>query len=276
MDKLKQYAANQRNQYDATSQTYDQAKATVGPNYDYAREIAPNYAKLVLSHYFQRHGQLYQPGQTDLSGLKLLDFGCGVGRIMEAFTEFGVGAVDGCDISSAMLSHARDKVELANSNFYLTNGFDTGSSPADHYDIAYSFLCLHHIPMRQTRIKILESLARNLRSGGMVFCEFHVFPGVTAAKIPRNHAHWTENMVAKSTNSRSDVWVTPDALGLVYEDFRLFFSDIAFVEIDVASEKYEFDPKKIYQYGSNLFYVVGSKGPSLLNIVIRGMEKEPR
>jgi 2-polyprenyl-3-methyl-5-hydroxy-6-metoxy-1,4-benzoquinol methylase len=271
VDKFRQYAENQRSQYDSTSQTYEHAKAQVAPNYDHQREIAPSYAKLMLSHYFLRHGQFYRPGQTDLSAVKLLDFGCGVGRVMEAFTEFGVGAVDGCDISSAMLSHAREKAELAKSNFFLTRGFDTGNSPADHYDIAYSFLCLHHIPMRQTRIRILEALARNLKSGGMVFAEFKVFPGATAAKIPPNHAHWTENMVAKHTNSRADVWITPDALGMVYEDFRLFFADIALVEIDFAPEHYEHKPDEIYPFGFNHLFVVGSKEPSLNSNLTKGI-----
>lgn len=263
MDKLKQYADNQRSEYEANSQTYEQAKAMVGPNYDRAREIAPEYAKLVLSHYFIRHGQSYQQGHTDITGLKLLDFGCGVGRVMEAFAELGVGSVDGCDISSAMLGHAREKPGLAKSSFFLTRGFDTGSSPADEYDIAYSFLCLQHIPMRQTRIRILEALARNLKPSGMVFAQFMMFPGVTAAKIPFNHAHWTENMVAKHTNSRADVWVTPDAMGMVYDDFRLFFADVAIVEMDYPTTYYEYRPRQIYQFGFNELFVMGSKVPSL-------------
>jgi len=271
MDKFRQYAENQRSQYDATSQSYENAKAQVAPNYDHQRRIAPNYAKLMLSHYFLRQGQFYQPGQTDVSGLKLLDFGCGVGRVMEAFTELGIGAVDGCDISSAMLSHARAKTELANSNFFLTQGGDTGSSPVDHYDIAYSFLCLHHIPMRQTRIRILEALARNLMPGGMVFAEFKIFPGATAAKIPTNHAHWTENMVAKYTNSAADVWITPDALGMVYEDFRLFFADIGLVEIDLALEHYEYKPGAIYQFGFNQLFMVGTKQPSFYSNMVNGI-----
>ena len=190
---------------------------------------------------------------------------------MEAFTEIGVDSVDGCDISSAMMSHAREKAELANSKFFLTGGGDTGNSPADHYDIAYSFLCLHHIPMRQTRIRILEALARNLKPGGMVFAEFKIFPGATAAKIPPNHAHWTENMVAKHTNSAADVWITPDALGMVYEDFRLIFTDIALVEIDLALEHYEYKPNEIYQLGFNQLFVVGSKQPSFYSNMVKGI-----
>src|SRR3546814_10038409 len=122
----------------------------------------------MVCKYFLRRVQFYQPGITDVSDFKLLDVGCGVGRVMEAFVELGVGSIDGCDISSAMLSHARERPELAKSQFFLTDGFDSGNSPTDHYDIAYSFLCLHHIPMRQTRIAILEALARTLKDGGMV------------------------------------------------------------------------------------------------------------
>src|SRR3546814_6018990 len=96
--------------------------------------------------------------------------------------------------------------------------------------------------MRQTRIAILEALARNLQDGGMVFVEFKVFPGATAAKIPPNHAHWAENMVAKRTNSLSDVWITPDALGRVYDDFRIFFFEIALLDIALTNDHHEYQP----------------------------------
>src|SRR3546814_16865382 len=118
----------------------------------------------MLSQYCLRRGQFYQPGITDVSDLKLLDFGCGVGRVMEAFVELGVGGIDGCDISSAMLSHAREKPELAKSQFFLTHGFDSGNSPTDHYDIAYSFLCLHPIPMRSEERRVGKECVSTCKS----------------------------------------------------------------------------------------------------------------
>lgn len=259
MNKLDQYAQNQHSQYEATCQDLDSARSQVAPDYDLVRSVAPAFANVILQTYFLRQGKVYVPGQTDVSQLSVLDFGCGVGRVMEAFREIGVSRADGADISEAMLRHAAASPQLAGSQFFLTSGYDTGDAPAETYDIAYSFLCFHHIPMRQTRLKILEAMARNLKPGGLCFIELKVFPGATAAKIPHNHAHWSENMLARHTNSASDVWVTPDAMGMVYEDFRNFYTDIGMMELDTGVDLYNYVPENIYQLGFNELYVFGSK-----------------
>ncbi len=263
LNKLEKYAQNQRTQYNLTSRSAKNAQEQVAPDYREVREVAVNYAQLILSQYFLRRGVFYQPGTTNVDGLKVFDFGCGVGRVMEAFRELGDIHTDGCDISEEMLRHASNSSELKGAEFFLTNGFDTGQSPQGFYDIAYSFLCFHHIPMRLTRLKILESLAANLKDDGMVFVEFKTYPGATAGKIPHNHAHWTENMVAQHTNSASDVWITPDAIGLVMDDFRLFFDDVAVFEFDLGQDLYNYNPDAIYQYGFNEMFVAGSKNANM-------------
>ena len=263
-DKISKYADNQRREYNLHGVSFEGAKALVAPNYDEVRIIANGYAHLVLSQYQLRQGQFYDPDHTDISGLKLFDFGCGVGRVMEAFHDRGCRHIDGCDISHEMLKHASKSPLLTNSRFYLSDGADAGDAPAANYNIAYSFLCMHHIPMRQTRIKILESLAHVLRDDGMVFIELKMYPGATPAKIPVNHAHWTENMIAKETNSKNDVWITPDSLGMVYEDFRLFFQDVAILDLDRENvDHYTYQPEEVYQLGFNEMFVVASKRPSL-------------
>jgi 2-polyprenyl-3-methyl-5-hydroxy-6-metoxy-1,4-benzoquinol methylase len=266
-DKLRRYAANQRAQYDATSATLADARAQVAPDYEAVRRIADGYARFVLQHWFLRTGRREDPDRADLSQLRVLDFGCGVGRVMEAFAARGAATVDGVDISEAMLAHARASPLLGRSRFFLSRGDDAGEAAEGAYDIAYSFLCLHHIPMRQTRIAILRTLARALGPDGMVFLELKVFPGATPAKIPPRHAHWTENMVATHTNSASDVWVTPDALGLVYEDMRLFFQDVTLMELDLATNHYDPNPDAIYSLGFNELFAVATKRPMLKALV---------
>lgn len=256
---IEQYAENQRAQYDATSLTLENAKRQVAPNYEMLRENAPNYVNMMLREYSIRSGR----SSTDVSSLNFLDFGCGVGRVMEALSEMGCKSVDGADISESMLSHCRNSPLLKKSNFYLTNGFNLGGAPQRSYDVVYSFLCLHHIPMRLTRLKIIEHMAACLKPGGMCFVEFKLFPGATKERIPANHAHWTENKPAKYTNSRSDVWITPDELGLVYQDFALFFKDVFMLEAETGKNHFEMDPNAIYQYSFNPFFVGGFTSPQL-------------
>lgn len=271
MSKLEQYARNQIAQYEQSSQSLADARRQVAPDYDEVRSIAPQFCHLVLNNYFLRQGRTYRPGETDLSGLSVLDVGCGVGRVMEAFRQLGVGRVDGADLSAAMLSHAAASPQLVGSRFFQTSGQDTGAAPHESYDISTSFLCFHHIPMRQTRIRMLEAMSRNLKPEGLCFIELKIFPGATPAKIPVNHAHWSENTVSKYTNSAADVWVTPDALGLVYEDFRLFFNDVGMLEMDTGADLYEYQEGAVYQLGFNELYVFGSRGGHAKSRLIQGL-----
>ena len=260
MNKLERYAQNQLTQYEQTSQSLDDARRQVAPDYNEVAAVAPHFCHLILNNLFMRRGLVYRPGETDLSGISVLDVGCGVGRVMEAFKDLGVGRVDGCDISPAMIKHAAASEKLAGSQFFQTSGHDTGGAPQATYDITCSFLCFHHIPMRQTRIQMLEAMSRNLKDEGLCFIELKIFPGATPAKIPVNHAHWTENTVSRFTNSAADVWVTPDALGLVYEDFRLFYNDVGMLEMDTGADLYEYHAEAVYQLGFNELYVFGSRG----------------
>jgi hypothetical protein len=122
---------------------------------------------------------------------------------------------------------------------------------------------MNHISMRLTRTHILESMHECLRPGGVVAIEFFVYPGVDTRRIPRNHAAWTENRPAEDTNSGCDVWITPDQLGEVYQDFRLFFSDLELQEFDLFDDYTPYDADAIYQYRRNAMLVVGSKGRGL-------------
>jgi len=265
MSRLSQYAENQRARYSEITQTLTDAKNAVGPNYDSLRREAVSYVEYMIAQYRLRKGQFSVQSDQFSGDLRVLDFACGVGRVMEACREVGIVRVDGCDISQEMISHAKSSSSLVDSDFFLSSGFDAGNAPLNHYDIAYSFLCFHHIPMRQTRIKLLESLSRSLKPGGMVFIEFKVFPGATEGRIPANHSHWTENRPARHTNSGADVWITPDSMGQVIEDFRLFFNDIGVQEVELGNDLYEYDPDAIYQLGFNELFVIATKGAGMKN-----------
>lgn len=266
MEKLTQYASHQRKQYDELARELDSAKRAVAPNYDASKEYAKRIAALTMEEYRLRRSGDAAPAEA--ASLRMLDFGCGTGRVMEAFASHGVRRIDGVDISSNMLDHCRAETAhlQLDGNLFLSNGQDCGKAESEAYDIVYSLLCLHHVPMRQTRLAILASMARCLKPDGMVFVGLKIFPGATDARIPRQHAAWRENMVAKLSNSRHDVMVTPDSLGEVYLDFRLNFSDICIRDVDSRSDEaayFEYDENATYPYRFNDFYVSASRRPQL-------------
>lgn len=229
------YSAMQRHHYDTQATSLDRAKMLVHLQYDLAREQARSSQGHVMLEYFQR---TYQPGADTLAPvvaaaaprepIRALDFGCGVGRLMEAMTELGV-KVDGVDISDRMLLYARENAKLQGSQFFLSSGSDVGEAPSSTYDLVYSGLCFQHICSRTIRKQLLAEFKRVLKPGGVLLIQMHYYPKQTADTVPAPHAPWSaDNFDAKTTNGFADVWPTPDQLHLVYGDFAVHFEDLRF------------------------------------------------
>lgn len=158
---------------------------------------------------------------------RCLDFGCGVGRIMRPVAVLGA-RVDGVDISREMLSHAKNDPVLKESTFFESAGIDCGAALSSSYDLVYSAICMQHIATRAVRLSILRDMRRVLRNGGMVAIQFHYYPNLHDKDVPRPHVPWTADAFdARGTNSEADVWITPESIATVLEDFRQHFSDPA-------------------------------------------------
>jgi 2-polyprenyl-3-methyl-5-hydroxy-6-metoxy-1,4-benzoquinol methylase len=261
-----EYAQNQINHYKRLTVSLESAKRAVGPNYESLHLGAITQALFVLETYVNRLENVrldFKHHHSLFKKLRVLDFGCGTGRIMEGFRKHGVEVVDGVDLSQEMIDYAKQSQSLLGSNFYLSSGMSLGAVPLNYYDVISAFLVMHHISMRQTRIEIIKSMYNSLNEAGMVFLEYKIYPGISKAQVPRNHATWEENRVAISTNSGCDVWITPEDIGLLYQDLRLYFKDICFIEVDIPNDKYNYNSEARYQYGGNKLFVAASKNASL-------------
>lgn len=252
------YSKLQRKIYDDNSKSREDAEFMVaGAGYKEGRVRAGYQAQYIINEALRRRRDITQPVDPEM---KILDFGCGVGRVMEAIAELGFKNVDGVDISEGMIQHARNSPELSNSRFWVTDGHGVGDAPENYYDLAYSFICMNHISMRQTRIDIIRSLARSLKPGGTLVLELLYYPAIVSSQIPLPHVSWTQNRTSTETNSAADVWVTPDMLGEVADDMRLVFKDVALQEIDLWNNLAAMDPTHRYPVRMNVLLVSGNVG----------------
>jgi SAM-dependent methyltransferase len=96
----------------------------------------------------------------------VLDFGCGVGRLLVPFAAIAEDVV-GLDVSPSMLIEARwncDERQL--NNVRLLPSDDDLSSLTGTFDLIHSFIVFQHIPVRRGRT-ILAKLLRHIRPGGV-------------------------------------------------------------------------------------------------------------
>lgn len=272
-----EYMSMQKQAYGRLAATREEAEQAVHPRYQDASRAAYATLAYILNDLAERTAS-FTLG-NDVEGVrrqllhlspatKILDFGCGVGRLMEALAASGF-TPDGVDISEEMLGHARtsEVLQAAGSAFFVSQGNDCGNAPVGHYDLAYSVLCFQHICVRTIRNAILASLSQCLKPTGVVCIQVQYFPGIKMSEIPSHHAGWSHDHTnASGTNSSNDVWLTSDMLPELISDFASHFSDLRLQFVDLPATFEDSSGRRaFYQH----LFVSGSKGPGLHQRIYR-------
>jgi len=100
----------------------------------------------------------------------VVDLACGTGQIGSWLRRQGVGAVEGVDLSSAMLGHAQDR-----GAYRLLVQADISACPLDtgRYDLGVCSLATCHLPELEP---FFQEAGRLLRPGGqLVIIDYHPF-----------------------------------------------------------------------------------------------------
>ena len=127
------------------------------------------------------------PPDLSARGARLLDFGCGPGRWVDVFNEYGF-SYSGVDFSTEMLRLARTLHPAA--NFAAMVG---GRIP--HPDAAFDLVCsiavIHHNSY-QRQEEVLTEISRVVRPGGFAILFEGLGPRTTRGIVfPRPAADWT-------------------------------------------------------------------------------------
>lgn len=113
-----------------------------------------------------RMAWLRQQGIAFAANARVLDFGCGLGRLTQALSRHFVEA-HGVDISSEMVARARELNQQTGKVFFHHNpNEDLRLFQDGEFDLVFSYIVLQHIPARFQKRYVAEFL-RVLKPGGV-------------------------------------------------------------------------------------------------------------
>jgi cyclopropane fatty-acyl-phospholipid synthase-like methyltransferase len=107
-------------------------------------------------------------------GFKVVDFGCGIGRIARALDQYGCSVI-GVDVSEEMLGYAKEYCKDTSIRFIHSDGHgcSTGEEKEDRItsgwaDLIVTAFVFQHMPSRDVVYDNLKDFHRVLRLGGRV------------------------------------------------------------------------------------------------------------
>ncbi|NMC51949.1 class I SAM-dependent methyltransferase [Candidatus Kuenenbacteria bacterium] len=102
-------------------------------------------------------------------GMKVLDLGCGNGRLLEVLPEVEYWGVD---VSEGLVGEAEDKLKTQNSKlktvFRVLDMLELEKLGEKNFDVVFMFASLNHIAGEENRLKVLEEIKKILKPGGVV------------------------------------------------------------------------------------------------------------
>jgi SAM-dependent methyltransferase len=109
-----------------------------------------------------------QAGVLSLQGLRILDVGCGSGRLLRSFIELGAApsGLVGLDISESRIATAR---ALAPDIEFVIGGGAELPFPSQSFDLVTQYVVFSSIGLDQLRRQLAGEMIRVCRPGGFIF-----------------------------------------------------------------------------------------------------------
>lgn len=115
-----------------------------------------------------------------MDGYKVLDLGCGTGRLYHLFKDFQDIKYVGLDQSEGQIEVAREK--LPEVDFRIAEMTKLPFADGE-FDVVYCIATFHHLPDEETRIKSLLEMKRVLKLGGNILMTNWNLYSETAQKL---------------------------------------------------------------------------------------------
>lgn len=105
-------------------------------------------------------------------GKRLLEIGCGVGRLFPGFDRLGFQEIWGVDVSPEMIERGRKWCPVTRAHFVLVDGEALSGIESDEFDYCFSYNVFQHAPEVKVLWSNFREAYRALRPGGVFQAHF--------------------------------------------------------------------------------------------------------
>ena len=151
-------------------------------------------------------------------GDKILDFGCGNGRLLELFSDKNIEYF-GADVSGKLIDIAQRKYYANNINFQKLSSLENLPYKDNFFNVAYSIAVFHHLPGKNIREKTVKELFRVLQPGGKsVITVWNLWQKKYRKNIFQN---WMRKIIGQSKMDWNDCYISfTDNQGNIFQRYH--------------------------------------------------------
>ena len=155
-------------------------------------------------------------------GDKVLDFGCGNGRILELFSGKNIN-YSGVDVSEKLIDIAKEKYPDRANDFQKISDSDSLSLPSDSFNVVYSIAVFHHFPSKEYRENVAKELYRiTKKDGHIIITVWNLWQWKYIKNILCN---WKNKIFRKSSLDWNDCYISfTDNEGKKFQRFHHAFT----------------------------------------------------
>ncbi len=143
-------------------QTQKELLKMVRRNYE---EIADEYHETRKKHLEPLWHNLIKLAKKVKGGEKVLDVGCGNGRLLEAFLGKELDYI-GIDTNERLIQHAKSL--YPERNFKVGDILKLGELNEFNFDYVFAVAIIHHLPGKELRVQALRQLKNKIKNNGRI------------------------------------------------------------------------------------------------------------
>lgn len=161
-------------------------------------------------------------GGRDPGSLRLLEIGCGVGRMTRHLAEV-FGEVHAVDVSAEMIRQAKERFNGDHHlHFYETSGCDFAAFPNDYFDVIFSAYVFQHVPDPDVIESNLRDAFRVLKPGGIFKFVTNGITHPDLQRMPRDT--WAGAVFSESDIRRLSLEIGAQLVGITGGDTQYCWS----------------------------------------------------